>query len=299
MRKRILLVDSTDTLYAPLCAGVLRCMLRQKGWEDVEVRSCGVMATDGRLLSENLRWVAGEMGIDLTQTTAHRVTRELTDWADLIIPQTEAVRRGMRQYMNKDMTKIGKPRNVEGEFDRSLSALREIRAEIIAYCERLVRKLMTIKRDERKLHDQVVIRPVKTEEASLVQQLEELCFSHPWTLASIEEELAKDNGSFYGAFYEGQLLGYGSMWTVLGQASINNIAVDPQFRKMGLGNRILLALEEDARRNDGDSITLEVRSQNQIAISLYQKNGFEICGCRKGFYRDPEDDGVIMTKQLV
>ena len=143
MRKRILLVDSTDTLYAPLCAGVLRCMLRQKGFEDVEVRSCGVMATDGRLLSENVRCVAGEMGIDLSETTARRITRDLTDWADWIIPQTEAVRRGIRQYMHKDMTKIGKPMNVEGEFDRSLSALREIREEIISYCERLVRKLMT------------------------------------------------------------------------------------------------------------------------------------------------------------
>ena len=157
---------------------------------------------------------------------------------------------------------------------------------------------MTMKREDRKLNEAVEIRPVQLDEAPLVQQLEERCFSHPWTLNAIEDELGKENGSFYGAFYEGRLLGYGSMWTVLGQASINNIAVDPGHRKMGLGNRILQVLEEDARRKDGDSITLEVRSKNQIAISLYHKNGFEICGCRKGFYRDPEDDGVIMTKSL-
>ena len=297
MKKRILLVGTSDTIYLPICARVLECMFRQKGW-DVQVRSCGFFALNGQLCSPSVLRVAGEMGIDLSDHTATHITGDLMLWADLILPQNESIFRGLRQYLNKDVTKVGKPMGFEQPGSKNLEEYRELRSEVIAYCNRLVRKLMAQHREEKKVNKQAEIRTVTLQEVSQVRRLEELCFSHPWSEQGIADELANPDGYFCGAFEGDSLVGYGSLWAVLGQATINNIAVDPAYRKQGLGSRVLQAMEDYCVEHQMESITLEVRSQNLAARKLYEKHGFEQNGCRKGFYRDPPDDGVIMTKQL-
>lgn len=298
MKKRILLVGTEDLVYLPLCVGVLRCLFRQKGWDDIEVRSCGFFAVEGQVCSPYLQTVAGEMGIDLSAHRATLVSEELVQWADWLIPQNEMVFRGLRQYVDRDLTNVGKQMKLNHAYRPSVEEYRLARDEVLDYCRRLLRKMMTMQREERKLQEAVVARLVTEKDVSQVRRLEELCFSHPWTEQSIAEELAKEDACFYGLFYQERLLAYGSLWHVLGQATINNIAVDPRYRKQGLGNRVLAQLEEHCRAHRVESITLEVRSKNLTAQRLYYKNGYQVCGCRKGFYRDPPDDGLIMTKLI-
>ena len=76
---------------------------------------------------------------------------------------------------------------------------------------------------------------------------------------------------------------------------IDNIAVFPSFRKMGVGDAIVKALCKKAEEL-GEFISLEVRASNTNAISLYEKNGFIKAGVRKNFYSDPREDGLILTK---
>ena len=46
------------------------------------------------------------------------------------------------------------------------------------------------------------------------------------------------------------------------------------------------------------SISLEVRPSNTAAISLYKKLGFEEIGLRRGFYREPKEDALILNLDL-
>ena len=64
---------------------------------------------------------------------------------------------------------------------------------------------------------------------------------------------------------------------------------------MGVGDAIVKALCKKAEEL-GEFISLEVRTSNTNAISLYEKNGFIKAGVRKNFYSDPREDGLILTK---
>ena len=50
---------------------------------------------------------------------------------------------------------------------------------------------------------------------------------------------------------------------------------------------------------EGEFLSLEVRPSNTGAVALYRRLGFEEAGRRRDFYRDPREDGLILTKRLV
>ena len=141
------------------------------------------------------------------------------------------------------------------------------------------------------------IQNMTAENITAVAGIEERCFSHPWSLQAVQSELEKPDGRFVAAFDGDTMVGYGSLALVCGVGYINNIAVAPAYRCLGVGSHLLLQLEEFCRLQNAQSITLEVRSRNRQAIGLYQKHGFASCGLRKGFYRTPDDDALIMTKE--
>lgn len=110
----------------------------------------------------------------------------------------------------------------------------------------------------------------------------------------------KKNGHsiFLCALENGVVAGYISADAVLETAYINNVAVDPLFRKRGTALSLIAALEERAKEKGCLELTLEVRSGNIPAKKLYEKCGFVPVGVRRGYYSDPTDDAVIMTKRL-
>ena len=85
-----------------------------------------------------------------------------------------------------------------------------------------------------------------------------------------------------------QSLGFVYFWTVVDEIQIMDIGVLPQFRRQGVGSKLMqrlmgLAAEKNQR------ITLEVRSGNKSAIHLYEKLGFANVGLRRAYYDDGED----------
>ena len=144
--------------------------------------------------------------------------------------------------------------------------------------------------------DGIIIEKMKAETAAMAAQLEKICFSSPWSEEALLEELENPDAYFVAAVNgEGQLLGYGGMHTPCGECYVDNIAVSPEWRRQGIGERILENLEEKAAQL-GTFISLEVRPSNVGAVSLYEKRGFQRIGERKNFYSDPTENGLIMTK---
>ncbi len=91
------------------------------------------------------------------------------------------------------------------------------------------------------------------------------------------------------------LLGFIGLWLMVGEAHIVTVAVRERYRRMGVGERLVIAALELAMEAVQDVATLEVRASNESALRLYEKYGFARLGLRKRYYTDNNEDAVIMT----
>ena len=108
-----------------------------------------------------------------------------------------------------------------------------------------------------------------------IEAIEQTCFSVPWTSGQILAQLKDDTHEFLAALDNtGKVLGYVGMMTVLDEGYIANVAVDPAYRRQGIGDRLIERLTEIAAERGLSFMTLEVRAGNRPAIALYEKHGF-------------------------
>ncbi len=129
--------------------------------------------------------------------------------------------------------------------------------------------------------------------------LENECFAHPWTLENFDEYYSNSSAHFYVAVSDDEkVIGYIGSYTVMDEWFITNIAVTESERRNGVGSALLEKLVGVAELSKASFITLEVRFSNLSAIGLYKKYGFILEGTRPGFYRDPDEDALIMTKRF-
>ncbi|MCL2082781.1 MAG: ribosomal protein S18-alanine N-acetyltransferase [Oscillospiraceae bacterium] len=126
-----------------------------------------------------------------------------------------------------------------------------------------------------------------------ISSLEKLSFSKPWSRQALIDTLKSPLTHYFGIRQEARLVGYGGIQIVLDEGYITNIAVDPTFRKIGVGSSILYAILDYSA--ELSFVTLEVRAGNIAAQKLYEKFGFTVSGIRPGYYDSPTEDAVIMT----
>ncbi|WZL73781.1 ribosomal protein S18-alanine N-acetyltransferase [Clostridiaceae bacterium 35-E11] len=144
----------------------------------------------------------------------------------------------------------------------------------------------------------ILIRNMTMEDVAAVLQIEHQCFSIPWTEESFRTELAKNKLARYVvAEVEGQVVGYGGMWIIVDEAHVTNIAVHPEVRGKGYGNKIVAAMIDMAKKEGVLRMTLEVRKSNEVAQTLYKRWGFTSCGIRPRYYEDNQEDAIIMWRE--
>ncbi len=114
-----------------------------------------------------------------------------------------------------------------------------------------------------------------------------------WSEDTYRSQLANPNDHTFIAYCGGEPAGFLSVWYVLDEIEINNIAVYPKFRRQGIAESLFAAMREALPH--AERTVLEVRSSNKAAIALYQKLGFAPVGVRKNFYKDPVEDAVIFV----
>lgn len=141
-----------------------------------------------------------------------------------------------------------------------------------------------------------MIRRMEERDIPRVAELEQLCFSTPWSEHSLRESLARPEYLFLVEETDGKVTAYGGLLKVMEEGDVTNIAVHPDYRLKGSGTRITEALLEEGRKCGMTAFTLEVRVSNQAAIHVYEKLGFHSVGIRKGFYDAPKEDAMIMWK---
>ena len=137
-----------------------------------------------------------------------------------------------------------------------------------------------------------------SDDVGQLAEIEQECFAHPLEEKQILSLLG-DGRTLFLAAREGDLL-TGSVWvqTVLDEGYIGNVAVRPAFRRRGIADALLHALEILGRERELSFLTLEVRAGNAPAIALYEKNGYVRAGRRPGYYDHPKEDAILMTYYL-
>lgn len=139
-----------------------------------------------------------------------------------------------------------------------------------------------------------------------VLELDQLCFGGLWTLEGYQRELDSPNSVLLGLFSQKTLLatsldstpllGLGCFWMILDEAHITLLAVHPDYQRQGLGQALFLALLQFASDRGMERATLEVRASNESALSLYHKFGFKTAGRRRHYYKDTNEDALILWR---
>ena len=138
------------------------------------------------------------------------------------------------------------------------------------------------------------IKRLTEENSFAVAEIEKLCFSSPWSEATVASEIKSSLSDFFGAFCGDELAGYIGGRTICGETEIFNVAVSPKFRRNGIAGKLIEKFIETVREKETRVIFLEVRTGNLPAISLYEKNGFVFCGIRKNYYTNTTENALLM-----
>jgi ribosomal-protein-alanine N-acetyltransferase len=97
---------------------------------------------------------------------------------------------------------------------------------------------------------------------------------------------------------EGKLLGYLLLYCAADEAEIVRIAVKEEVRRQGISQVMMDAMLDWCRTNRISKLMLDVRCSNEQAIALYRKNGFVEDGTRKNFYKQPDEDALLMSRTI-
>lgn len=144
----------------------------------------------------------------------------------------------------------------------------------------------------------IEIIPMKKTHIDSLEALEKICFAHPWTKDDFLYEAENENAHFLVAVSNDAVMGYIGVQEICREGYVTNVAVFPEFRRLGVAKALIEKALLDAEKRDCEFLTLEVRESNFPARSLYEKLGFCCVGIRKNFYRDPEESAVLMNKYL-
>ncbi len=140
----------------------------------------------------------------------------------------------------------------------------------------------------------IIIRKMLEKDLSEVVEIEQSCFtSDAWSESSFVYAMESDELLSLTAEIDGRVAGY-IVVTRIVEASIDSIAVSPEYRRQGVAEKLIWAALEGF---SGD-VFLEVRQSNLAARELYKKLGFEEISVRKNYYEKPTENAIIMKTQL-
>ena len=151
----------------------------------------------------------------------------------------------------------------------------------------------------------VLVRPAVPPDLEDVLSIERVSFSDPWTRESFESAIALPHTRFLVAEEGGgepgadvRVVGYVLALLLADEGEIADIAVAPDGRRRGVAGQLLdrVIAESSARRLR--ALYLEVRESNSAARALYASRDFETVGTRRGYYRRPTEDALVLKREF-
>lgn len=149
------------------------------------------------------------------------------------------------------------------------------------------------------LYMKIEIVPFESKHLDRVYYIETHSFAVPWDKASLAAELKNSVADYLVAVVGDVAVGYIGVWRIVGEGHITNIAIDPQFRGLGIGSLLLKSIIDTMKTKNIFALTLEVRASNYKAQNLYKKFGFKEEGRRPRYYSDNDEDAIIMWNRKI
>jgi ribosomal-protein-alanine N-acetyltransferase len=144
----------------------------------------------------------------------------------------------------------------------------------------------------------MIVRPMEPEDLEAVGEIECQTLT-AWSPASLRQELAVRQGlCFVAEATNRSIVGWCACRRVWPEAELLKIAVAQQERRKGFGTVLLQYLVGDLQQQGFNALFLEVRSGNKAARSFYDRHGFCAVGTRPSYYSDPQDDALLLRKDI-
>ena len=140
-------------------------------------------------------------------------------------------------------------------------------------------------RAEKEKKARIVIREAVMEDAAAIAEMEHQIFDQKNTICLAAEKA-------------GRLVGYLLAYAAADEAEIARIAVTEEFQRQGAGRALILGLETVCEENKIEKLLLDVRESNETARTFYAEMGFQEDGIRQRFYENPQEDGILMSREL-
>jgi ribosomal-protein-alanine N-acetyltransferase len=128
--------------------------------------------------------------------------------------------------------------------------------------------------------------------------LERRAFSDPWSEDQLREAFGWSGAVVLVAEDDDALIGYVLARSVVDEGEILSLATVPERRRAGIGRALLDAATTALAGRGVRSLWLEVRVSNAAARAMYQAAGFIESAVRRDYYRDPQEDALVLQRQL-
>ena len=150
----------------------------------------------------------------------------------------------------------------------------------------------------------LITRTLETSGIPGIVALDEICLGGMWTAQGYQREIDSPNSTLLilnlvdrEITNKPKIIAMACLWSILEEAHITLLAVHPDCRQQGFGTLLLLSLLRDAIARSLSWATLEVNDNNEKAINLYKKFGFEVAGKRKKYYKLTGDNALILWRK--
>lgn len=143
------------------------------------------------------------------------------------------------------------------------------------------------------------VRPMRSSDLEGVMEIEEASFSAPWSRRTFFTLMRNRSAETRVAVVTGEgTVGYLALWFAGGEAELGNLAVEPEWRRRGIGRHLVQVALRVARRGGARALVLEVRQGNGPARALYRSAGFSVRDRIRGYYAAPPEDALVMRRLL-
>ena len=140
------------------------------------------------------------------------------------------------------------------------------------------------------------IRRMTLEDIPAVVVLDQLSFTLPWPERSFRFELTDNPASrCWVVDLDGKIIGMIVVWLLVDEAHVATLATHPDYRRQGIAKELLLYALRYMSKEGAVTSFLEVREGNNAALEMYRRFGYEESGRRKRYYKDTDEDAILMT----
>ena len=142
------------------------------------------------------------------------------------------------------------------------------------------------------------VRTMASVDLPRIDELEHKLFADPWPRGSFLDALADPRAVCLVAERGEGVAGYLVATALPPVAELQNLGTAPEQQRAGVARALVDALIDTCRARGVRELALEVRVSNGAAQALYRSHGFQLVGLRRGYYRRPEEDALLMARKV-